>query len=58
MMFPSSACRLVLLFLAACNDMTSAENTVNLGDAGNYAILAKTGISTVPQSTITGDIAV
>ena len=31
---------------------------VNLGMAGNYAILAKTGISSVPNSVITGDIAV
>jgi len=29
---------------------------VNLGTAGNYAILAKTGVSTVPASTVTGDI--
>jgi len=31
---------------------------INLGTAGNYAILAETGISTVPNSVITGDIAV
>jgi hypothetical protein len=31
---------------------------VDLGSACNYAILAKTGISTVPNSIITGDIAV
>jgi len=31
---------------------------VNLGAAGRYAILAKTGISTVPNSVITGDIGV
>ena len=31
---------------------------VNLGAAGNYAILAKTGISTVPNSVITGNIGV
>jgi hypothetical protein len=31
---------------------------VNLGTAGNYAILAKTGISTVPNSVITGNIGV
>jgi hypothetical protein len=31
---------------------------VNLGIAGNYAILAKSGISTVPTSTITGDLGV
>ncbi|KAK4698814.1 hypothetical protein P7C70_g7456, partial [Phenoliferia sp. Uapishka_3] len=29
---------------------------VLLGTAGNYAILAKTGVSTVPQSVITGDL--
>ena len=31
---------------------------VNLGTAGNYAILAKTGISSVPDSVITGNIGV
>jgi hypothetical protein len=29
---------------------------VRLGTAGNFAVLAKTGVSTVPQSAITGDI--
>jgi hypothetical protein len=58
MMFSFSTCRLVLLVSAACNAMTYAELTVNLGDAGHYAILAKAGISTVPSSNIYGDIAV
>ena len=31
---------------------------VNLGTAGNFAILSKSGISTVPDSAITGDIGV
>lgn len=31
---------------------------VELGTAGNYVILAETGISTIPNSAITGDIAV
>lgn len=31
---------------------------VLLGTSGNYAILAKTAVSTVPQSAITGDVAV
>ena len=31
---------------------------VNLGTAGNYVILAKTGISTVPTSAITGNLGV
>ncbi|NWJ41037.1 MAG: DUF3494 domain-containing protein [Geothrix sp.] len=40
-----------------CSPM-SIGRSVNLGTAGNYVILAKTGISTVPDSVITGDIAV
>ena len=32
--------------------------TVNLGAAGNFVILAKSGVSTVPASDITGDIGV
>ena len=31
---------------------------VNLGTAGNFAILAKSGISTVPTSAVTGDMGV
>jgi hypothetical protein len=29
---------------------------VNLGKAGNYAILAQTGVSTVPSSVVTGNV--
>jgi hypothetical protein len=36
----------------------SDVSAVELGTAGDYVILAKTGISTVPTSAITGDIAV
>jgi hypothetical protein len=36
----------------------SQQAPVNLGTAGNYAVLAKSGISTVPPSAITGDIGV
>src|SRR5207253_2640906 len=32
--------------------------TVNLGTAGNYVILAKTGVSTVPPAVITGNLGV
>jgi len=35
-----------------------AQPTVNLGVAGDFVILAETGISTVPISAITGDIGV
>jgi len=36
----------------------STCSAVNLGTAGNFAILAKTGVSTVPTSAITGDIGI
>ncbi len=37
---------------------SSGPAPVNLGTAGNYVILAKSGISTVPTSAVTGDIGV
>jgi hypothetical protein len=39
-------------------DTTTSELPVSLGTAGNFAILAKSGISTVPTSAITGNIGV
>jgi hypothetical protein len=56
MTFSTSAgfCALLLLSLGGA----FATNTLNLGKAGEYAILAKAGISTVPDADITGDIAV
>ncbi|MDP2895790.1 MAG: ice-binding family protein [bacterium] len=41
-----------------CREATPAQAPVNLGTAGNFVILAKSGISTVPASAITGDIGV
>jgi hypothetical protein len=61
MMFSSSnAFHLALVLAAAFNAVTSAsdDEPVNLLNAGNYVILTKTGISTVPTSDIDGDIAV
>lgn len=40
----------------SCN--TPAPSAVNLGTAGGFAILTKSGISTVPNSVITGNIGV
>jgi len=59
-MFSFSTSRFVLLVAAACNAVTSAEPqpTVVLGEAGEFVILAKSGISTVPDSDIIGDIGV
>ena len=39
-------------------NFTAVKVVVNLGTAGNYQILAKTGISTTGVTSITGDIAV
>ena len=50
---------LFLSFSAVLADAPKAISApVKLGMAGNYAILAKSGISSVPKSVITGDIAV
>ena len=39
-------------------DASSGQAPVDLGTAGNYAILAKTGVSTVPSSVVTGNVGV
>jgi hypothetical protein len=41
-----------------CRESKAAQLPVNLGTAGNFVILSKSGISTVPTSAITGDIGV
>ncbi len=43
---------------AAVGQSGGSTLAVNLGTAGDYAILAKTGISTVPTSAVTGNIGV
>jgi hypothetical protein len=70
MMLSSNVCRFVLFYFlslsvnADTNTVRgvqrelAGEKPVNLRSAGDYVILAKTGISTVPTSAITGDIAV
>jgi hypothetical protein len=67
MMLTCNTFNFALVLAAACNDITFAlpsirgltgADNVELGDAGNYVILTKAGISTVPDSVITGDIAV
>ena len=66
-MFSSNASRFVLVLAAAFSTVSSAggirgtavvEEPVDLASAGDYVILTKSGISSVPTSTITGDIAV
>jgi hypothetical protein len=40
------------------NAQQPSPQAVNLGTAGHYAILAKTGIATVPTSAVTGDLGI
>ena len=40
------------------SDVSIGQAPVDLGTAGNYAILAKTGVSTVPSSVVTGNVGV
>jgi hypothetical protein len=48
----------LLLLSAALVNTATATQTVELGTAATYTILAKSGISNVPDSRITGNIAV
>ena len=43
---------------AAVAPVVAGVAPVDLGTAGNYAILAKTGVSTVPTSVVTGNVGV
>lgn len=58
---PNQARLIVGLALAALliqHHAIGAQGTVNLGAAGDFAILAKSGISTVPPSAVSGDMGV
>ena len=44
--------------LAHKSIVATGQAPVNLGTAGNFVILSKSGISTVPSSVVTGDIGV
>ena len=58
MMFSFNTFRFVLALEAACNAVTFATEAADLGTAGDYVILTKSGISTVPDYVITGNIGV
>lgn len=47
-----------MAFMALNHAAMAAQAPINLRTAGNFAILAKSGISTVPASAITGDMGV
>ena len=42
--------------LGPTGGVCTGASCVNLGKAGNYAILASTGVSTVPSSVVTGNV--
>jgi len=46
----------VNLGLGATGTVCTGASCVDLGTAGNYAVLAKTGVSSVPSSVVTGNI--
>ncbi|KDR71844.1 hypothetical protein GALMADRAFT_782411 [Galerina marginata CBS 339.88] len=59
MLFNTNIGALVIGFLCISDSaLAIGPVAVNLGTAGNFAILAKTGVSTVPPSSITGNIGV
>jgi Ice-binding-like len=49
---------LVATGMCLCRVATAVQTKINLGTAGNFVILAKSGISTIPTSAVTGDIGV
>jgi hypothetical protein len=55
---PATGLVLAAAVMLLCHGASAAQSPVNLGTAGNYVILAKSGISTVPTSAVTGDIGV
>jgi len=65
-MLSKTGCAFLLLSLAvACGSAEPGDSNdnehsaiVDLGTAGSYAILAKSGISTVPASAVTGDLGI
>ncbi len=54
----AGAAFLLLSFAAACGSSSdgSGMSSVNLGAAGSYVILAKSAITTVPTSAVTGNV--
>ena len=58
-MFTSNMLRFALALATTCStNVYAQEPTIYLDAASKYVILSKTGISTVPTSSITGDIGV
>jgi len=52
----SVATVLLLSLVGGCRGQGGSTDPVDLGTAGDYAILAKSAISTVPISAVTGDV--
>lgn len=46
----------LLALVPACGDSNGGGDALDLGKAASFAILAKSGVSTVPTSAVTGDV--
>jgi len=60
-MFTTTAAMLLVSAAAACGEMSGGNPSrlaVALGASGSFVALAKSGVSTVPTSAITGDVGV
>jgi len=49
---------IALMLCSTAMAQSTNPDPVDLGTAGNYVLLAKTAISTVPASAITGDVGI
>ena len=49
---------LIVALMVTANTFSQSLIPVNLGTSGNFAVLSKSGISTIPASSIIGDIGV
>uniref|UniRef100_A0A7S0SSV1 Ice-binding protein n=1 Tax=Mantoniella antarctica TaxID=81844 RepID=A0A7S0SSV1_9CHLO len=56
--FSSTVGLALLAFVAVATPASAVKNFVELGTAEDFAILSKSGVSTVPQSEIRGDVGV
>ncbi|MBE0502311.1 MAG: hypothetical protein IBX47_12825 [Desulfuromonadales bacterium] len=44
--------------ISPAGEVSNAAGSVNLGEAGNFALLAQTGVDILPTSNVTGNVGV
>lgn len=55
---PAGAIFFLLAFAPACSGSNGGGGALDLGTSGTFAVLAKSGVSNVPTSTVSGDVGV